>query len=226
MNQEKIWSYFQNEGQEHFKGADSRLTAIARRLRSGQRVLNIGVGAGVFERIAVVRNLDIYSLDPDSAAVERIRHDLVMGEKAQVGYCQSIPFGGEMFDAVIMSEVIEHLTPEVTQAALLEVKRVLKPDGRLIGTVPSRENLAQQHVVCPCCGNKFHRWGHVQTFDVSNIRALISPLLLLEELSTRYFPSWSTLQWNGKLEAAILLSLKFLGIRLSNETIFFAARKT
>lgn len=56
-----------------------------------------------------------------------------------------LPFGENSFDVVIFAEVIEHLTMDPV-AALLEIKRVLKPGGRLILTTPNvacLENVAR-----------------------------------------------------------------------------------
>jgi len=39
---------------------------------------------GLFESSALLRNVDIYSLDPDRAAIERLRTRLQLGDKAQV----------------------------------------------------------------------------------------------------------------------------------------------
>src|SRR3712207_7275576 len=48
-----------------------------------------------------------------------------------------------------------------------EVRRVLKSGGRFIGTVPYREDLPANEVMCPHCSSTFRRWGHEQSFDRS-----------------------------------------------------------
>jgi SAM-dependent methyltransferase len=53
-----------------------------------------------------------------------LRHDL--GEP--------LPFPDEFFDVVLASEVLEHLAN--LEAALSEIRRTLKPGGRLVGSVP------------------------------------------------------------------------------------------
>ena len=157
VDQGKIWEHFQNEGIDSFSQSRGRLEFLVRRLAPGLRVLNIGVGNGTFEALSLRKGLDVWSLDPSERAIARLRQELALGEKAQVGFSQNIPFPDEHFDAVIMSEVLEHLDDLVLEATLSEIHRVLRRDGMFLGTVPARENLADSHVVCPHCAHQFHR---------------------------------------------------------------------
>lgn len=226
MSQEKIWDYYQNEERDRFVHSVGRLKAIARHIAPGQRALNVGVGAGVFEAIAIARGIDVCAVDPNGRTIEELRHRLGLhANKAKVGFCQNIPFDDETFDAVVMSEVIEHLTADIAAEALGEVARVLKKGGILIGTVPARENLNAQMVVCPDCGHRFHRWGHVRSFGVQEVHALLSQYLTVEQAAEKYFPSWETMNWRGRTESLFLILLRSMGLKLSNENIFFIARK-
>src|SRR6266487_642833 len=168
--QDLIWDYFQNEAPESFEGSRARLRHLIQKLGSSQVVLNIGCGSGIFERLALAEEIDIYSLDPSEKSIEYLRETLRLGEKARVGYIQALPFSDSHFDVVIVTEVMEHLSPSVMTAGLAEIRRVLKHGGRILGTVPSRENLKEQMVVCPCCGKRFHKWGHEQSFDPEKMK--------------------------------------------------------
>lgn len=225
MNQELIWEYFQNEDPASFKDSVPRLRYLASRIGSGKKVLNVGVGGGIFEKLALDFGLDVYSLDPSERAIETVREKLRLGEKAKVGYSQNMPFTENFFDAVIMSELLEHLAPEVAENSLLEAARVLKRGGMLIGTVPSRENLADSIVVCPDCGKRFHRWGHLQSFTPSSLQVLLSRYFQVGELSEKSFVSWKSLNWKGKASAALRSLLRLAGIHGSGESISFSGRK-
>ena len=190
MNQDAIWDHFQNEGADLFVVARPRLEFLVRQLRRGERALNIGAGSGDLERLGTERGVEMWSLDPNARAVERLRTSLGLGERAQAGYSQEMPFPDAHFDAVVMSEVVEHLEPEILSRTLDELKRVLKPGGRFIGTVPANEDLDSQLVVCPSCAHQFHRWGHRTSFTVQSLSQLLETRFRVEKVEERFFNDW------------------------------------
>lgn len=223
--QDKIWDYYQNSAPETFEGSVPRVKHLVSYLQPGSRVLNIGLGTGILERLAVERGIDIHSLDPSAASVENVRERLNLGDKAQMGYCENIPFQDGHFDAVVMSEVLEHLTDESLAAGLQDVHRVLRPGGMLLGTVPARENLADQMVVCPCCAKLFHRWGHHQQFDAPRMTALLTRWFVRVTAEERVYIPFHLLNLKGKAVAAVKLLLHRLGSHGSGENVFFRAHK-
>ena len=130
MNQDAIWDYFQNEGVASFDSSEARLSYLVKKIAPGSRVLNIGVGSGVFERLGLARGIDIHCIDPSKRTIESLKEKLGIGEKARVGYSQEIPFGDHFFDVVVMSEVLEHLTDDVLVGTIAEVHRVLAAPPR------------------------------------------------------------------------------------------------
>lgn len=225
MSQDLIWDHFQNEGVASFDRADPRLQFLLRQLRPGERVLNIGVGSGALERLAVKRGIDIWALDPSERSMDALRRELSLGDHAQTGYSQNLPFPDDHFDAVVMSEVLEHLDEDVCTRSLREVRRVLRPSGRLLGTVPAREPLELSEVVCPDCGNRFHRWGHQTSFDVGSLRALLEADFRVSCVQERYFNEWEAVSWIRRLGglAKKFLSWRGLGPYGLARNIFFIA---
>jgi len=192
---------------------------------TGGRVLNIGVGGGTFEEVASKQGADVYSLDPSEKAISVLADRLGMKGKAKVGHSQNIPFKNEFFQDVVISEVIEHLPDRDLQKTLEEVQRVLIPGGRIIGTVPANERLSDQFVICPHCGDGFHRWGHVQGFNPLRIAALLGGYFKVEEISTHLFLTWSLLNWKGKILGFVKKLLFGLGVHGNNEIIVFVGIK-
>lgn len=226
-DQEKIWDHFQNEGIDSFSRSQGRLEFLVRYLSPKGRALNIGVGKGILESLALKKGIDIWSLDPGERAIDRLRQALGVGEKAQVGYSQSIPFPDSHFDAVVMSEVLEHLDDVVLEATLNEVHRVLRPGGLFIGTVPARENLADSCVVCPECGLQFHRWGHKRSINIEQLSDVLSTRFVNSEISERFFIDWDSVGWWRKLQGLLkkILSWRDVGTYGTCRNIFFLTHK-
>lgn len=227
MEQSKIWDHFQSteSAVDIFQQSLPRYADLAAHTRTGDKVLNIGVGKGGLERLLLQRGIDVYCLDPGTKAIEHVRAALGLGEKAQVGWSQSMPFEAEMFDVVVMSEVLEHLADDVLAATLREVRRILKPGGRLIGTVPADENLADGYVMCPHCGEPFHRWGHVQSFTRERLQALMQPVFGQVQVSRHYYGDWSHLNWKGRITWVLKKILVRIGVHGGVENHFFMAVK-
>jgi SAM-dependent methyltransferase len=227
MGQDAIWDHFQNEGVAAFAAANPRLEFLVRRLQAGERALNIGVGSGALEVLALRKKVDIWSLDPSDRAIAKLREQLELGDRAQVGYSQDIPFPGDHFDVVIMTEVLEHLDEEIRQQTLSEVRRVLKPGGKLIGTVPARERLQDSEVVCPHCKERFHRWGHQAAFDLTSITTCLRSVLIPEKVEERFFNEWESAGWARRAGGLLkkFLSWRGLGTYGAARNVFFVARK-
>jgi SAM-dependent methyltransferase len=226
MNQDPLWRHFQNNAAEIFRGADARLrhlASLAARRAPGGCVLNVGIGAGQFERYGIERGLIVSSLDPDDDAVRALRESLSLGDRARTGRIEAIPFDDHSFDVVVASEVLEHLEDSELEPALDEVRRVLKPGGCFLGSVPAREDLELSQTVCPHCGVKFHRWGHRRSFDEKSIATLLNTRFSGVVCVSRPFSAGRLLNWKGRLIWALKRSLWLLGIHGENENLVFEA---
>lgn len=224
--QEKIWDYFQTEMSESFKGALPRLTFLCKKLKKGQKVLNIGVGDGAFEKLSSASGMEVYCLDPSEKAIKNIKNELKLGDKAKVGYSQSIPFNSGFFDVVVMTEVLEHLPDDTLQQTLIEVNRVLKNDGNFLITVPFDEVLSTNQAICPQCELVFHRWGHEQTFTKERLRALLEEKsFLIKSINIRAFPDWSRRDFGGLIKSIFRYILGRFGVGISQPNIFLIAIK-
>ena len=226
LEQNAIWEYYQTEGIESFAGSATRLHFLARKFAAHDKVLDIGIGAGFFEELAIRHDVDVYCLDPSERAIQSLRDRLGMSaEAAVVGSSQRIPFPDGFFDGVVMSEVLEHLAESVLAQTLKEVGRVLRVGGRFLGTVPTRETLEQNLVVCPNCECRFHRWGHVQRFDSERVRLLLEDRFEIDQLRERLFVDWKRLNWKGRTGLLLKRILLCLGIHGSHETLYFSGIK-
>jgi ubiquinone/menaquinone biosynthesis C-methylase UbiE len=173
MKQEKIWDYLQNEDARDEIFPEARQRYMLSYLKPGMAVLDIGVGSGALVRLGKAKGVIMHALDPSERAIDRLRAEFDMGTRAHAGYAQAMPFGDASFDAVVMSEVLEHLDDAVLAGSLDEVRRVLKPGGFLLASTPYREDLNEARTICPSCGSVFHKYGHMQSFDRPRFEAML-----------------------------------------------------
>jgi SAM-dependent methyltransferase len=109
-------------------------------LPAGAQILDAGCGSGrTLQELApfgAVRGLE---LDPSAAAVARARGE---GEVLE-GRLEQLPWESETFDLITCLDVIEH-TPD-DRVTLRELRRVTRPGGYLLLTVPAYQALWSQH---------------------------------------------------------------------------------
>ena len=70
---------------------------------------------------------------------------------------------------IVLSEVLEHL--QDIPAALHELKRLLRPGGRVVITVPNREIIIQH--LCIHCNSLTPANAHLHSFDATSLRAIV-----------------------------------------------------
>ena len=118
---------------------DVRLAFMREGVRSGDRVLDIGSGAGTFTAWLGRIGANPLGAEVAEAAVRRARAAHPELEFRLVPIDGPLPLEDNEFDVVWASEVIEHVAD--TGRWLSEVRRVLRPSGRLLATTPSHGRL-------------------------------------------------------------------------------------
>jgi SAM-dependent methyltransferase len=99
-------------------------------------VLDVGCRAGALTRLYAAEN-DVVGLDVDREA---------LAEAAKLGIEtvwadaeERLPFADASFDVVVSAELLEHLREP--RRVVEEVGRVLRPGGKLVGSVPNAYRL-------------------------------------------------------------------------------------
>jgi ubiquinone/menaquinone biosynthesis C-methylase UbiE len=103
---------------------------------AGQHLLDIGCGTGTLARMLAERepSLTIIGLDADPGALEQAKTKLAMvDERVSLlqGFAQDMPFETATFDLAVSSLFFHHLNRQQKLDSLREIRRVLKPGGRL-----------------------------------------------------------------------------------------------
>jgi SAM-dependent methyltransferase len=97
-------------------------------------ILDVGTGTGA--NLRLLRDLGFERVTGVDFSAEAIRFCAEKGlGEVQPGNVCAMPFGDRAFDLVFATDVIEHVEDDV--AALQEIRRVLKPGGRALLTVPA-----------------------------------------------------------------------------------------
>jgi len=99
----------------------------------GRRVLDLGCRSGAVTRAYAAGN-EVTGVDVDRRALERAAAALSI-ETVWADVDESLPFENESFDVVVAAELLEHVRDP---AALMgEIRRVLRPGGTFVGSVPN-----------------------------------------------------------------------------------------
>ena len=114
-------------------------------LRPGDRVIDMGCGAGRHAFEMYRRGADVIAFDQDADELAGVLElfgamneagEVPEGAQADIkeGDALQLPFADGEFDRVVASEVLEHIHEDVT--AIKELIRVLRPGGTMAITVP------------------------------------------------------------------------------------------
>lgn len=108
-------------------------------LSGGEKVLEVGCGRGFYLKtlIAVLPDLDITGIDLNEKYLQVAKKFIADGKiKLIRADATNLPFKDETFDRIIATEILEHIPDDLK--AILEMCRVLKPDGIAMITVPNK----------------------------------------------------------------------------------------
>lgn len=156
------------QGMEKFTDYERNLV-IKEMFKKGEKVLDLACGEGAVAEFIKSLGCEVTAFDISSKALEKVSQRGV--EVVQGDVEKKLPFEKQTFDTVFWGDNVEHLfSPEKT---LGEIKRILKPAGRLIlscpnmgywryrlyylifGMVPQTE----------WCGKNPWQWEHIRFFN-------------------------------------------------------------
>jgi ubiquinone/menaquinone biosynthesis C-methylase UbiE len=132
------------------------------RLQQGEHVLDVGCGTGTLA-IAAKRQVgpagEVHGIDASPEMIVRARHK---AEKAKFdiafddGVAEKLPFPVGKFDVVLSTVMLHHLRRDSRAVAVAEMKRVLKPGGRVLIVDFAGARNGKGPLM------HFHRSGHVE----------------------------------------------------------------
>lgn len=103
--------------------------------KPGEKVLDVGCGLGYFLLLLAEKGVECHGIDISQDSIQYV-HDHIT-KNVKTGSCFAIPYPDNTFDKVLFCEVIEHVEDDTK--ALKEIRRVLKPGGRIVVSTPAYE---------------------------------------------------------------------------------------
>lgn len=121
---------------KHLKAYETVLDWVA-----GQRVLEIGCGSGYGSRLLAGRaeQVTTVDLDQDSLSYAQDHNAQPNISYVHADVLQGVPLATDSFDTAIVFQVIEHIEPRRAMAFLTELRRLVKPSGKVIFTTPNKK---------------------------------------------------------------------------------------
>jgi len=108
------------------------------------RVLDAGCGTGGFLATLRAQRPDLIRFGLDFNHVAAVRTRIKSAAAVAAGSVNALPFADNSFDAAVSADVLCHAAVD-TAAALDELKRVLRPGGRLAVNMPAYQWMLSAH---------------------------------------------------------------------------------
>ena len=144
-----------------------RLIALAE-LEPGESVLDVGCGTGTLA-IAATPHVQpagtVYGIDASPQMIARATRKAAKARAPaifRVAAAEELPFPDDTFDVVLSTLMLHHLPRKTRQQCASEIRRVLKPGGRVLAVDfgrPTRRGLLAH----------FHRHGYVAVEEITAV---------------------------------------------------------
>lgn len=144
----------------------------------GNNILDIGCHDGTLLSLVKNRNNNFFGLDASDWAVEQSRQKSVNVQQYFFDDSYSLPYEDNFFDIVIAGEIIEHIYD--TDFFLEEIKRILKPNGKLLISTPNIASFGRRiflllglSPLIELSPNEPGSVGHIRYFTFKTLKELL-----------------------------------------------------
>lgn len=211
-------------------GLHDALGAAARsHLAPGGRLLDLAAGSGALSKRMLDLGFQVHATDYVGTGFKL--HGQIPFKEADLNLDFANDYAGECFDAVVASEIIEHL--ENPRHFLRQLVALLRPGGRLLLSTPNPTSTASRLRFLTdgrfqWFGNEQYRGdGHITPVTPWQLRVMLAEVGLLEVVTTSFGDSKAQLAGSPRLRwlAAVAESLLFRGDPLKGDILVCVAEK-
>lgn len=156
--EEELWRKLEDNTRAH----------IRRHVKSGSRILDIGVGLG-----RVLEPLSEYERYGIDISLDYLKHARANGIDVAMAKIEDLPFHDGVFDAIVTCDVLEHVLD--LNLCCRRIIACLRPGGTLILRVPYKEDLSVY-----LRDDLPYEYIHLRNFDEASLRLLFGKVFGLE----------------------------------------------
>jgi SAM-dependent methyltransferase len=157
-----------------YHNADGMIKRLSKYIADSEAILDYGCGTGLLLARLAEKGYRVAGSDTSEQSLEATRHRLQDYDNFLGAFTpDALLAEGRQFDAIFAVELVEHLRDDWLDGALSNLRRLLKPNGRIIVTTPNQERLENSLLRCPCCRTVFHRWQHVRAWSQDSLSAYL-----------------------------------------------------
>lgn len=140
----------------------------------GKTLLNVGCGAGLFNRLAAEAGARVLGIEPDPASLQLAQQEGA-GHSIELIHGDAYSISADRkFDIIVMHDVLEHIKDD--GAVIEHLSKLLADSGRLILSVPALPVLFGLHD---------ENLGHYRRYTRSTLRCVVQTHFIT--LRSRYF---------------------------------------
>ena len=144
MNDSEYKNIFKHESTHFFyRTTHELIIKLVRKLGASRKslLLDVGCGTGLLvKKLATFTNAQGVDSHPNAHKFAKLRKINI-----RKGSISNLPYQANTFDVIVCIDVLCHRSIKSDHRALLELKRILKPEGSLIIRVPAHQFLYSNH---------------------------------------------------------------------------------